>query len=995
MPDSSDRWTRIRALLEAAWQLPPDEREALLRRECAGEPDLRAEVEALLRADENAPEFLDSDAISIFGPALPDKLSPEKKSIRERVIGSYRLLEEIGRGGMSRVYRAERAAPHFEQEVAIKLLRIGLDTEAGRRRFELERQVLATLDHPNIARLLDGGLTEDDVPYLVMEYVDGQPLDDYCDAHRCTVEERLDFVASVARALQYAHRNLVVHRDLKPSNILVTGDGTLKLLDFGIAKLLDAEAAGLTIPATRTGIRPMTPGFAAPEQIRGDAISVATDVYQLGVLTCELLTGQRPFVSPERSRFDLERAVLEEPPPRPSTVVKEGARPDASRPGERSSTDLMMARQTTTNELARTLRGDIDAIILKSLQKDPSERYGSTQAFAMDLMRYRKKLPVQARPITPLYRIRKFATRHTTGVLTATAITLLLVFLIILLVRQQAQTAEQRDLAETEAERAAQVSEFLVDLFEASNPMGEGDTVSAQELLERGTAQASQLSDRPETKAQMLEVMGRAHIGLANYDVADSLLHRAVELRRQSQPRADLNLAATMHHRAGALDGLGRYAAAESLAREALQIRQTLSDSPSLEVAESWNSVALALRRQGTYPAAESLYRRSLDVRQQLRESAHADISETQNNLGQLLTERGEYAAAESLHRQALASRKKLFGDEHPYTAESLNNLAQAVQRQGRLSEAEKLYRESLDLHRTLLGVEHPHVSVSMNNLAVVLEEQGHFVEAEELKRESLRIRRELLGNDHPQVTVSLNNLAVLMRKKEELEEAVALYEEVLERLNIEFDGEHPYIAITMDNLGRTYRAMGHLAAADSLLELAERMTVRVFGETHAQVANNIGSRADLHRDQGNFEKATTLHREALAMRRTIYGDVHPATAASLSSLAGIYEKQRDTANADSLYRQAVATAEQALTEDDWRLARFRQRLGAFLITQEQFAEAEPYLKYAYDAHYQRRGEAAPETQEAAMQLVMLYEAWDKPDQALAYQTPSQDNPVE
>jgi len=856
MTDSTDRWTRIRTLLEKTWQLPAGERDAFLRNECAGDPDLRADVEALLRADQQAPEFLDSDAISIFGPALADAFPPEKEPVRNRIIGPYRLIEEIGRGGMSRVYRAERADSHFEHEVAIKLLRIGLDTEAGRRRFELERQVLATLDHPNIARLLDGGLSEDDVPYLVMEYVDGKPLNDYCDAHTCSVEERLDFVVNVSEALQYAHRNLVVHRDLKPSNILVTDEGTLKLLDFGIAKLLDAEAAGLTVPATRTGIRPMTPGFAAPEQIRGDAISVATDVYQLGVLTCELLTGQRPFVTSGRSQFDIERAVLEDPPSRPSIVAKKGARRDAAEPEDSAATDPMMSRQTTADELTRTLRGDIDAIILKALQKDPAERYGSAGAFAMDLIRYRKNMPVQARPITPLYRTRKFVSRYTTGVLSATAITLLMVSFIFLLVRQQAQTAEQRDLAESEAERAVQVSEFLVDLFEASNPMGEGDTVSARELLERGTAQASQLSDRPETKAQMLDVMGRAHIGLANYDVADSLLHRAVELHRQAQASTDLNLAASIHYRAGALDGQGQYALAESLAREALQIRQTILDEPGLEVADSWNAVALALRRQGKYPAAESLYRKSLDVRQQLHEHPHADISETQNNLGQLLTERGEYATAESLHRQALASRKELFGDEHPYTAESLNNLAQAVQRQGELSEAEGLYRESLDLHLTLLGSEHPRVSASMNNLAVVLEEQGHFVEAEELKRESLRIRREALGDNHPHVTVALNNLAVLMRKKEELEQAVALYEEVLERLHTEFDDEHPYIAITTDNLGRTYRAMGHFAAADSLLSLAARMTVRVFGETHAQVATNIGSRADLHRDQGNFEKA-------------------------------------------------------------------------------------------------------------------------------------------
>lgn len=966
-----DRWARIRPLLDAAWDRPPDERAAFLDAACADDPALRAEVEAYLDAYDAAPSFLDGDAAAFVQQAYREGQDADPSAPLDRDVGPYRLLEEIGRGGMSRVYRAKRADGAYHQTVAVKLLRIGLDSAEGRQRFQLERQVLATLNHPNIAGLLDGGLTADDVPYLVMEYVDGQPIVDYCAAHRCTVEERLALVATVGEALQYAHRHLVVHRDLKPSNILVTPEGTVKLLDFGIAKLLDADVAGLTLPATRTGIRPMTPAYAAPEQMRGDPISAATDVYQLGVLTYELLTGCRPFASAERNVVAIERAVLEDPPTRPSTLVRHAR---AAETVKRSP-----------EALARTLRGDLDAVILKALQKAPDERYASSQAFGEDIGRFLRGLPVIARPITPVHRARKFVQRHAVGVLLSASAVLTLLAFVGLLLYQQSQTAEQRDRAATAAQTAGQVSDFLVDLFETSNPITGEEEVTARDLLDRGTTQAAQLDTRPAVQAQLFEVMGRAHIGLGNYATADSLLQQALTVRRTLHEPPHPDIARTLNEQSAARDGLGAYAAAESLAQTALDMRRALYDVPDPDVAESLNAVALYTKRQGTFAAAESLYRASWEMRKQLHEPPHEDLAASLNNLGQLLTEQGAYDEAQALHEDALQQRHALFGERHIHTAESQNNLALALNEQGNYAASEALYRTSLATHRTLLGPAHPSIAISKNNLAVALEEQGQYAEAEDLKRASLAMRRELHGDAHPHVTASKNNLAVLMRKMEDFAQAAQLFERVLDRLSEHFDGPHPYIGITKTNLGGTYREQGRFDEADAVLREAGRIYTTVFGDAHPEVATNLVNRADLYRTMGHVDEAIALHQEALAMRRELLGAAHPSTIVSMTRVADVHMEQETVLQAEALYRDALRTAEEGLPPDDWRTVRLRAKLGACLMAQERYAEAEPYLQDAFAAFEALHGVAHSRTQDVAKDLAAVHDALGITEKARAY----------
>ncbi|MEF8796864.1 MAG: serine/threonine-protein kinase [Salinivenus sp.] len=1023
---SDDEWTRIDHLLRELWDLDPDERAAFLDEACDGEPAIRQKVEALLAAEDRAPDFLDGDAASFVGPAYGGDGVGAPPSHVGRRIGAYRLLEEVGRGGMSRVFRAERADGAYEQTVAVKLLRVGLDTEAARQRVRLERQVLATLDHPNIAGLLDGGLTDDDVPFLVMEYVEGRPITEYCDEHRCSVAERLRMLRAVTDALSYAHRNMVVHRDLKPSNILVTDDGQVKVLDFGIAKLLDAEKAGFTTPATRTGVRPMTPAYAAPEQVRGEAISAATDVYQWGVLAYELLTGRRPYEAGERSAFEVEQAVLEEDPARPSTVV--GMPPPAAATEHRASDSesVSAARGTTSEALSRTLEGDLDAILLKALRKDPDARYASPDLLRADLERYEDGQPVQARSITPVYRLRKFARRHRAAVLAGAAGLFVVMAFVVTLFHQRSIALEERDRARTEAEKAQQISGFLVDLFEASNPMEETNTLTARALLRRGEQRVAALEDQPAAQAQLLDAMGQAHTGLGNYTTADSLLRRALSLRRRQADASGPSITAGLTHRARALRGRGRYVVAESLAREALDMRRARLGASHPKRAAALNEVGEAVERQSAYDRADSLYRRALSI-YRADSAAGLGMAAVLENRGRVQREKGNYSAAESLHREALQLRRARMGPAHPETIGSLANLATTLEWQGDMAAADSLKRRVVERRRDVLGsdhpatvaarnglgvllrkngryaeagstfravldhyerrhgLDHPRTAVTMSNLAQTLAARGRYAAADSLYQKARELHRRLFGADHPRVASLLNRIAALREKQGDDEAAVAQYREVLDRLRGTFGPEHGYVAITLGDLARAEGRRGRGDRADSLFDAALRRKRTAFGPEHPRVAATLVDRAAWRLRQGDTTRAVNLHQQALSLRRDTLGLRHPRTVESITALADVRKRQGALTAADSLYRKALALYRQALPKNDWRTAQIQTKLGACLVEQGRYATAESTLKDGLRVLLDQRGPSDEHTTETVRHLIALYETWGKPDSVLTY----------
>ena len=833
IPD--DRWARINDVLSTALALNPDERAAFLDKECAGEPEVREEVEALLRADAEGPGFLEGDAVSFAGPAYtsasPEETTDPGSSTRPgsrlapgQEVGAYRLVEEIGRGGMSRVFRARRADGTYEQTVALKVLRLGLGSAEARRRFRLERQVLAGLSHPNIARLLDGGVTPEGRPYLVMEHVEGEAITEYCETHNCSLAERVRLLKTVAEALQYAHRTLVVHRDLKPANVLVTEDGTPTLLDFGIAKLLNAETlpggeeGAPTVPATRAGRRPMTPAYAAPEQVEGEAVTVATDVYQLGVLGYELLTGRRPYRSAGRSRFEVERAVLEESPRRPSSAAQ-------TNPSDASV-------ESVPEDRPRELQGDLDAILLKALQKAPGDRYASAADVAEDLGRYQSGRPVEARPVTLGYRTRKFVRRHVVGTTAAVAGLVLVVGFVATLFYQRARTAQQRDRARRAAATAEQVSDFMVELFAAGNPEAEARELSAQELLRRGETRVDELSDQPAVQARMLEAMGRAHLGLDHYDRADSLLGRAVTLRRQIHKPPHEALATGLTHRADAAAGQGHVVEAESLARAALAMRRSLHGSDHPAVARSLNDIGRYLQEQRALAPAESLHHRALTI---LRETGGPErtTAETLERLATTLRDRGQPDSSVVLARRVLAMHRSRWDRLHSEVIAAEHTLAYSLRAAGRYDEGAARYRTVLEKQRARYGPEHPVLADTHNDLAYLRKQQGRPAAAVRHYRRALAIRRSALGPAHPKTTAVLQNLAGALWAQEAYGEVEGVLRDRVEALRTHAPADSGRLGTALGGLARFLAERGQFATAVGPM----RDTYRLYRQQHGPEA--------------------------------------------------------------------------------------------------------------------------------------------------------------
>ncbi len=912
-----ERWNQINALLGRVLSCSVEERAAVLD---AADAAVRAEVEALLAAEADAPALLEEDAAAIASPLLADEEWAEDSpgaATGER-IGPYRLVERIGSGGMSVVYRAERADGHFDQQVALKLLPRHFETEGRIARFRAERQILADLDHPTIARLLDGGVTETGRPYLAMEYVDGQPLTTYCAERSLPIDDRLRLLRTVCAAVQHAHRRLVVHRDLKPSNILVTPAGEVKLLDFGIAKLLDEGTAPVTVPHTRTGEHLMTPEYAAPEQIHGEAITTATDVYQLGVLAYELLAGRRPFAVESRHLTEIERAILEQTP---------ASLPAAARQEKRDPPTL------------RRLRGDLDVIVRKAMRKERERRYPSVEALADDLERHLDGRPVTAQPATVGYRMRKFVRRHQWGVSVAAA------FLAVL-IGALALVMEQRDAARREAEKAQQVSQFLLHLFEASDPdTAQGEAITAATLLEQGRRRVEALHDQPAVQAQMMSVMGQVYLSLGRYKQADTLLRRAAEHHRVAYGPLDARTLETENDLANVWYRQGTYAEADSLLRDVLarsrraqldaQTSITLNDlgnvahnQSNFEEAEAYHREALALRRalyppehegiaaslnnigralhsQGRRDAAESFYRDALALNHELYGPRHSETTITQRNLGQLLVELERFAEADSLLRAVLAADRHRLDSDHPRIAEDLNEIATLAARREEYDAAARAFRKALAVQRTRLGPRHPRIALSLNNLAYVLERQDQPDSARTLKREALAMARETLGNDHVNTAMYAQNLAVALHRAGQLQAAESLYREALQTLRRKLPADHRFIARSLVELGKLLNDTGRAEAACPLLEESLAIRAKVQPADPAFIARAQVERGICLTAQGQYEAAEPLLAQGYNTLQKEHGTTHRHTQRAARHLADLYAAQGQVAQAQE-YRARI-----------------------------------------------------------------------------------------
>jgi serine/threonine-protein kinase len=927
-----DRMRRVEAVLDAALTREPAQWPALLDEACSGDAELRREVEAFLARLDTASRFLDSPPGAIAAALVAEAREAEGRlgadSFAGRRIGAYRVDRELGRGGMSRVFLAERADGEFEQQVALKLLRPGLDSDLDLARLRAERQILATLNHPNIARLFDGGVTEEGLPYLVMEYIDGQPLDRYCQERRLSVRQRLELFRTVAEATEYAHRNLVVHRDLKPSNILVTADGTVKLLDFGLAKLLQAESRTAT-PTTRAGHGWMTPEYAAPEQIRGTAINTVTDVYQLGVVLYELLAGRLPFAD-RVSLFELQTAILGDEPALPSAAVLRGRAAVVSSDSQPNGSGAAVDSDDGARATSRALRGDLDAIVMKALHKEPDRRYPSAAALREDLGRHLAGRAVGARPDTAGYRLRKFVRRHRGSVAVAAA-------LVIAVVVAATREYRLRATAETEARTAGAVEQYLMTAFGASDPFAPRDTSTsggtARELLDRGVARLdTALVAQPEIRARLRTAMGRVYVNLGLYDQAAAQLQLALAEQRALNGDQHVATAAVLNELGQLRYHQGRPAEADSALAAALAMRRTLLGSRDSNTAATMEHLAKVRRDRNEFPAAESLAKEALDVRRALYGHTALPTAASEHLLADVLSGRGADSEAAPLYRSAVATREGLVGPNHPLVAMTLFNLALTERRLGHIQVAESLYRRTLRIQQRALGEAHPLVASTLNGLADLLQRTtSRSAEAESLLRQALAINRRNHGERHPEVSTNLGNLAVIVRERGDYDEAEKLIRQALAIDEAILGPEHSYVGYDLNELAVLLRLRGRPDSAVSILRRVLALSSRVAGEGHR---NTIAVKVNLGRalrESGKHGDAAALFREALGQLPNDNPDTDPLKVSATIGLGRSLVQLGKTDEALPLLKSALETSTRKFGADNYRTAEAHLGVGECL----------------------------------------------------------------
>ncbi|MGD2070791.1 MAG: serine/threonine-protein kinase [Gemmatimonadota bacterium] len=920
---SDDRTLRIQRLFEGALELEPSERADFLSESCAGDTELRARVEALLAADEGADTYFAELARRAGLPGA----EPPAQVVDER-IGPYRIVREIGRGGMGVVYLARRDDGQFEQSVALKLIRRGMDGDTARRRFLRERQILARLQHPGIARIHDGGVTDGGLPWFAMEYVDGMPIDRFCDERRLGVDARLELFREVGRAVQHAHGSLVVHRDLKPSNILVSNDGAVKLLDFGIATLLDDSTSA---DITQTAARVLTPAWSAPEQVRGAPVTTATDVYALGLVLYELLSGRRAHGPTDGSPGSLHREIVERVPDRPSAALADT--PEASGV---SPANVAEARGTHPARLRRRLAGDLDTICLTALRKEPERRYASAEALVQDIDRHLDGLPILARRDSVNYRLTKFVGRHRVGVAAAALVVAALATGMVAALWQADAAARERDAAEA-------VTAFMIDLFQTADPsVSGGDEVTARELLDRGAERIERrLVDQPDVQARMLTTVGQVYLQLGLHEPARPLLERALELQRE-RAGGGADLATTALLLGKALSDAGEADAARARLEEALRIRRARYGEEHPAVAESMFELASVLHMTADRARGDTLFERWMAMQDVLPTAPSTAQADRLLQTGQYLRGKQRMPDAERYMREALAMSRSLHGDEHPSVVGSLVALGGLLTNTQRLDEATRTYEEALRLNRGLYP-------------------DGHA----------------------GRITVLLG-LSSIARRQERPAEADSLLGEALDLASQVLDPGDFQVAALRFNRGQVRHTLRRFEDAHSDFARAASIWATQLGPDHPYVMHARAGQAHALRDHGRFQEAEALYLAAEAGYRAAYGDEHALVGSTLLNRGRLYRLSGEPARAVEVLEDAKAVLEVAHGEDAVEVAEVRLALGRSLAALGRLEAARVELEAAYPVLLRERGADDEATRRAADALADLYVAAGRHTEASA-----------
>jgi eukaryotic-like serine/threonine-protein kinase len=765
-------------------------------------------------------EFLESPAMLFAAPLV--ELAERRSSLEGRLVGPYRIVRELARGGMGAVYLAERADGQFQQRVALKLIKRGMDSDEIHRRFLAERQILARLNHAHIARFHDGGVTDDGRPWFAMEYVEGQPITRHCEERGLGAAARLRLFQDVCDAVRYAHQNLVVHRDLKPSNILVSDSGEVKLLDFGIAKLLESEADQLT----RTELRALTPEYAAPEQVRGEPVTTATDVYALGGVLYELLAGRRAAQFDRSTPAELERVICTVDPPPPG------------------------------------VSGDLDTVVLKALQKDPARRYPSAEALLDDLRRHERGLPVRARPDSVGYRTLKFVQRHRAGVVAGTAV-------LLALVGGLAATLWQARVASREAARAGIVRDFVVRLFEVAYPhRARGKPVTALDMLELGSERArTELVRQPAAQAELLHILSAIYRDLGRYDRALPLIREATEISRRTYGPEHVLVAERQLTWGRILYARGEYAAADSLLTEVIAAFRREKGPRHPETGTAMLNLAYVRSATADYVSAEALQREAVDIDRAHYGDFDLATAWDMGNLGETLWKQGRFRESDSVQTAAWQVRRQHLDADHDELMISVTHLGQVRTSQGRYAEAERLLREAETKRRRWYPDGHPRLAITLSALGELYLETGRAAAADSILSQATTMRDAYLGQDHPETVEVAGRAALAAYRAGRTPGTEGRLRRTVAQLERSLGADHPTTATALADLAEVVAKDGRLRAADSVLSRALAIRLARPERDHPRVGRTLDERGRLLAAAGDSAGA----REALRQAVTIY----------------------------------------------------------------------------------------------------------------------------
>ncbi|MCB1055057.1 MAG: serine/threonine protein kinase [Acidobacteria bacterium] len=937
-------WEQAKKILPKLRELPVEERPAFLAEACNGDPELLEELQSFLDSDAEAISFLDAPPVRLLDEE-PAPLSDGSQ------VGSYQVLRILGSGGMGVVYLAARTDDEFHREVALKVLRPEARDEDSDRRFRREMAILAKLNHPNIARLYEGGTTEDGRLYYLMEYVEGQPITDYCREHDLSLEQRLSLFSKVCEAVQYAHQNLVVHRDLKPSNILVTKGGEPKLLDFGVAKLLE-EPGSTTEALTGGSLRLFTPKYASPEQISGTSLTTASDTYSLGVILYELLAGVPPYSFENQDAAAIHQIVCQQTPLLPS---------EASAPAPDSGQD------PTALAFRKRLRGDLDTIVMMAIRKEPERRYGSPLQLSEDLDRYLKGLPVQARDDTFGYRIGRLFRRHpgkSAAILLAILLSLSAAWIM----------KEQRDETARERDRAEMVSEFMVGIFEAANPdENQGSVITARALLDAAKDRVLASSDQdPETRAQLLVPLQQTYGALGLYQESLALSQTLLDLQKQASGPESPETARALNLLGLAENHTAQYELALRHLLQAARLWSTLEGPQSLELASTLDHLGLVYRNQGDYSASAEAHQQSLQIRQQHLPESASLVGDSLFSLGTARRLQGDYANALQTLEEALEWNQNTLGPDHPNTLNTLIELAVLYRRVEDPGKSEDAFVKALALGQKLYPDGHPSIASLLNNYGIFKAHQLDYGHAEQLYKRSIAMEKSLRKESHPNIANTLGNLALILQKQERYPEAKDAFEEAFEIYSQYLPENHPRVLSVRASYAYFLWLSGEGEAGIRLFEEVAQQRRAAYGDDAPIIASDLQNLAFLRQSQGQLAEAEELAREALSRDSGTFSPRHSAIVRDQHRLASILEESQQYEEAEALIADVLDALSSQSSPDPLKLADARSILGACMAGRGLTKEARPILEESYLAIKSEKGADAWETKTAGSRLQRL-----------------------